>query len=112
MNLVRPINERHAKIEIVGFLFDFVVAILLYRSMFGDAALGDLNIKMVEVARKVGAASKFTGSGGAVVAFCPEGDSQVRLLEEECHQAGFVIQPIKLVPSRLNDIDLKTLKMK
>ncbi|KAG5376997.1 hypothetical protein IGI04_041593 [Brassica rapa subsp. trilocularis] len=36
----------------------------LRRSMFGDACLGAMNIEMVEVARKVGAAAKFTGSGG------------------------------------------------
>lgn len=93
------------------FLLNFVV-VILYRLMFGDDALGDLNIKMVEVARKVGAASKFTGSGGAVVAFCPEGASQVKLLEDACHKAGFVIQPVQLVPSRLNEIDLKTLQIK
>uniref|UniRef100_A0A7N0TR47 glucuronokinase n=1 Tax=Kalanchoe fedtschenkoi TaxID=63787 RepID=A0A7N0TR47_KALFE len=81
----------------------------LRRSMFGEDALGELNIKMVEVARKVGAASKFTGSGGAVVAFCPEGPSQVKLLENECAKLGFVVQPVQVAPSRLNDIDLKTL---
>jgi hypothetical protein len=42
-----------------------------FRQIFGDEALGALNIKKVEVARNVGAAAKFTGSGGAVVAFCP-----------------------------------------
>ncbi|KAE9612773.1 hypothetical protein Lal_00005960 [Lupinus albus] len=82
----------------------------LRRSMFGDEALGDLNIKMVEIARKVGAASKFTGSGGAVVAFCPEGESQVKLLEDECQKAGFVLQPVQIVPSRLNENDFKTLQ--
>lgn len=81
----------------------------MYRSMFGDDALGDMNVKMVEVARKVGAASKFTGSGGAVVAFCPDGPSQARLLEEECQKAGFVIQPVQPGPSRLNEIDKGTL---
>ncbi|KAK9169103.1 hypothetical protein Syun_001243 [Stephania yunnanensis] len=45
----------------------------LRRVMFGDDALGSMNIEMVEVARRVGAASKFTGSGGAVVAICPDG---------------------------------------
>nr|ACU22943.1 unknown [Glycine max] len=84
----------------------------LRRLMFGDDALGDLNLKMVEVARKVGAASKFTGSGGAVVAFCPEGTSQVKLLEDECQKEGFVILPIEPLPSRLNEIDLKTLQIK
>ncbi|KHG01453.1 Glucuronokinase 1 -like protein [Gossypium arboreum] len=81
----------------------------LRRRMFGDECLGALNIEMVEVARRVGAASKFTGSGGAVVAFCPEGPPQVKRLEDECRKAGFSIQAIQVVPSRLNDVDLKTL---
>lgn len=77
--------------------------------MFGDEALGALNIQMVEVARSVGAAAKFTGSGGAVVALCPNGHSQVKLLVDACQKAGFVIQPIKVGPSCLKVIDLKTL---
>ena len=44
--------------------------------MFGDAALGALNLKMIATARGVGAAAKFTGSGGAVVALCPKGAAQ------------------------------------
>lgn len=82
----------------------------LRRRMFGDECLGALNIEMVEVARRVGAASKFTGSGGAVVAFCPDGPSQVKQLEDACQKAGFIVQPIQIVPSRLIDDDLKTLK--
>ncbi|XP_057482617.1 LOW QUALITY PROTEIN: glucuronokinase 1-like [Actinidia eriantha] len=81
----------------------------LRRAMFGDDVLGALNLKMVEVARSVGAAAKFTGSGGAVVAFCPDGASQAKLLEDACHEAGFVIQPVKVVPSCLSKIDHKTL---
>ncbi|XP_059642533.1 glucuronokinase 1 [Cornus florida] len=84
----------------------------LRRVMFGEDVLGDMNIEMVEVARRVGAASKFTGSGGAVVAFCPNGPSQVKLLEEACKEAGFAIQPIKNTPSCLNEVDLKTLSPK
>ncbi|KAJ7974665.1 glucuronokinase 1-like [Quillaja saponaria] len=85
----------------------------LRRSMFGDDALGALNLDMVKVARKVGAASKFTGSGGAVVTFCPGGPPQVKLLEDECQKAGFVIVPVQVVPSRrLNEIDLTTLPIK
>ncbi|XP_065878460.1 glucuronokinase 1 [Euphorbia lathyris] len=80
----------------------------LRRSMFGDAALGDLNIEMVEVARRIGAASKFTGSGGAVVVYCPGGSSQVKLLEDACEKAGFVIQPVQVAPSRLTEEDLMT----
>lgn len=77
--------------------------------MFGDEALGALNIEMVEVARRVGAASKFTGSGGAAVAFCPNGPSQVQRLTDECHRAGFTIQPIEIVPSRLTEADFETM---
>ncbi|KAL3640097.1 Glucuronokinase 1 [Castilleja foliolosa] len=81
----------------------------LRRQMFGDDALGDVNIEMVEVARQVGAASKFTGSGGAVVVFCPQGPSQAKLLEDACKTAGFVFMPIKVMPPFLNEIDLKTM---
>ncbi|KAF5739594.1 glucuronokinase 1 [Tripterygium wilfordii] len=83
----------------------------LRRSMFGDDVLGTLNLEMVEVARRVGAASKFTGSGGAVVVFCPSGPSQVKLLEEECQKAGFVIQQVKIAHSYLKDDDYKTVKV-
>ncbi|KAF8402804.1 hypothetical protein HHK36_010895 [Tetracentron sinense] len=84
----------------------------LRRRMFGDEALGSMNIDMVEVARRVGAASKFTGSGGAVIVFCPDGPSQVKLLEDACQMAGFILQPAMVVPSVLNDVDLKTLSCK
>nr|XP_010922449.1 glucuronokinase 1 isoform X1 [Elaeis guineensis] len=80
----------------------------LRRKMFGDGVLGSLNIQMVEVARSVGAASKFTGSGGAVVAFCPDGPDQAKLLEEACKKAGFIVQQVIIVPPVLNDEDLKT----
>ncbi|KMT08071.1 hypothetical protein BVRB_6g143960 [Beta vulgaris subsp. vulgaris] len=78
----------------------------LRRSMFGDDALGAINLRMVEVARDTGAASKFTGSGGAVVAFCPDGPPQIELLQEACLKAGFIIQPVQVAPSFLKDLDL------
>ncbi|OVA18231.1 GHMP kinase N-terminal domain [Macleaya cordata] len=81
----------------------------LRRRMFGDDALGSMNIEMVEVPRRIGAASKFTGSGGAVIAYCPDGPSQVKFLEDACKEAGFKVQPAVVVPSFLNDVDLKTL---
>ncbi|KAD3641119.1 hypothetical protein R6Q59_003747 [Mikania micrantha] len=84
----------------------------LRRRMFGDAALGALNIEMVEVARSVGAAAKFTGSGGAVVALCPDGPSQVEALTDACKKAGFTIVPVKVVPSVLNEMDIRSLVMK
>ncbi|KAL9289974.1 putative glucuronokinase [Arabidopsis thaliana] len=98
------LNKDHSKlVELMNLNFD------IRRRMFGDECLGAMNIEMVEVARRVGAASKFTGSGGAVVVFCPEGPSQVKLLEEECRKAGFMLQPVKIAPSCLNDSDIQTL---
>lgn len=94
------------------FFLDFIAAefsMWMCRRMFGDDALSALNIEMVEVARRVGAASKFTGSGGAVVVFCPDGPSQVKLLEDACQNAGFILEPIKVIPSLLNEVDLQTL---
>ncbi|VAI54144.1 probable glucuronokinase 2 [Triticum dicoccoides] len=79
----------------------------LRRQMFGDDALGEVNIKMVEVARSVGAASKFTGSGGAVVALCPDGDAQAELLKAACQQAGFAVEPIEVAPSALTEEPIK-----
>ena len=79
------------------------------KEMFGDDVLGSANIKMVEVARSVGASSKFTGSGGAVVALCPDGDSQVELLRKACQEAGFAVQQVKVAPSVLTDVELSSL---
>uniref|UniRef100_A0A0D9Y102 GHMP kinase N-terminal domain-containing protein n=1 Tax=Leersia perrieri TaxID=77586 RepID=A0A0D9Y102_9ORYZ len=67
--------------------------------MFGDDVIGMVNIKMVEVARSVGAAAKFTGSGGAVVALCPDGQAQLLLLQKACQDAGFLLQRIQVAPS-------------
>ncbi|EMS60120.1 putative glucuronokinase 2 [Triticum urartu] len=81
----------------------------LRRKMFGDDALGEVNIKMVEVARSVGAASKFTGSGGAVVALCPDGDAQAELLKTACQEAGFMVEQIEVAPSALTKEELASL---
>ena len=37
------------------------------------------------------AAAKFTGSGGAIVVFCPEGTSQAQKLEQLCSKQGFLM---------------------
>ncbi|KAI5063212.1 hypothetical protein GOP47_0021759 [Adiantum capillus-veneris] len=71
----------------------------LRRQMFGDDVLGAINIRMVEVARSVGAACKFTGSGGAVIAFCPDGPDQVKRLEEACRVAEFTMEKALVAPA-------------
>ena len=42
----------------------------LRRKIYGDAALGELNLRMIEIARQFGSAVKFSGSGGAVIGLC------------------------------------------
>ncbi|XP_019055275.1 PREDICTED: uncharacterized protein LOC104609220 [Nelumbo nucifera] len=71
------------------------------RRMFGDEALGSMDI---EVARKVGAASKFTKRWSCDCFL----SRWMKLLEDACHKAGFIVQP-EVVPSFLYDVDLKTL---
>ncbi|KIY91961.1 hypothetical protein MNEG_16002 [Monoraphidium neglectum] len=68
------------------------------RELFGDAALGDLNLRMINAARSVGAAAKFTGSGGAIVAFCPMGEEQEVLLQDICAAEGFTVVEVQVAP--------------
>jgi glucuronokinase len=79
----------------------------LRRKIFGDGVLGDVNIKMVETARSVGAACKFTGSGGAVVAFCPKGRVQEKVLLEACQSAGFSVEVCRIGSSNVKAVDGK-----
>ncbi len=44
------------------------------------------------------AAAKFTGSGGAAVALCPEGVRQGEALQEACRKAGFECIQIQVGP--------------
>ena len=73
------------------FFFFFFFSHLGFRKMFGDDALGVLNLEMVATARSVGAAAKFTGSGGAIVAFCPMGGAQIERLKAMCIEKDFVV---------------------
>lgn len=51
------------------------------------------------------AAAKITGSGGAVVGFCPEGDLQSARLEELCRKEGFVMVRMDVGPA-VQQLDL------
>lgn len=60
----------------------------LRRQLFGDAVVSAASLAMADVAASVGAAAKLTGSGGAVVALCPEGDGQAAALRAACRARG------------------------
>ena len=42
----------------------------LRRKVYGDRAIGDKNLEMVETARSLGLPAKFAGSGGAIIGIC------------------------------------------
>ncbi len=68
----------------------------LRRQLFGDEALGAQNIRMVDVATRCGAAAKFTGSGGAVVALCPDGAVQEQALQDTCRAEGLRCELVRM----------------
>lgn len=68
------------------------------RRLFGDAVLGSKNIEMIQMCRDVGCGAKFTGSGGACVVVCPDGQSQMDELMQTCVDRGFKIQQAEIHP--------------
>jgi glucuronokinase len=70
------------------------------RKMFTDAGLGDENIRMIEVCQSVGAGAKFTGSGGAIVACCPDGIEQEMRLQTAVEEAGFSFAEVEINSTR------------
>ncbi len=54
----------------------------LRRQLYGDATLGAINIRMIELAKELGFAAKFTGSGGAVVLLHTRSDGQLSEADE------------------------------
>ena len=63
--------------------------------MFGDAALGSTNLRMIEVCRSVGAAAKFTGSGGAAIVLCLN-DEQKDKLKCACANDQFIVLDLQV----------------
>jgi glucuronokinase len=61
----------------------------LRRRTYGDAAIGQKMLKLIEIAQKHGAAAKFPGSGGAVVGMCRD-PAQLGPLREEYVSEGTV----------------------
>ena len=71
----------------------------LRRLMFGDEALGARNVDMVMTPRAFGAGAKFTGSGGAAVVMCPDGNDQWEKVKEACEAKGFKTARVVLNPA-------------
>lgn len=66
----------------------------LRRELYGDMAVGLDNIKMIELARKMGAAAKFPGSGGAIL-ILPKFDRDTGQIIKSFISKGYNIERIK-----------------
>lgn len=65
----------------------------LRRKLYGDKVVGCDNIKMVELARDLGAAAKFPGSGGAIVIF-PQKKSDDKKIIDKFIGSGYLIEKV------------------
>ena len=59
------------------------------RKLYGDACLGAANLEMVQIARSLGAAAKFPGSGGAIVGLARQAEDLFSL-RTAYEAAGYV----------------------
>jgi len=71
----------------------------LRRRLYGDEALGQANIRMIEVARSLGASAKFCGSGGAIVGMYQDS----RHFDEV--KAALTAEGFQVVRARLRETD-------
>jgi glucuronokinase len=60
----------------------------LRRRIFGDKALGALNLEMIDIARSLGCPAKFSGSNGAIVGIYSD-VAQLSALEDAYSQRGY-----------------------
>jgi glucuronokinase len=68
--------------ELMNMNFD------LRRKIYGDKVIGEESLRMIEIARKLGATSKFPGSGGAVIGMY-EDENHYEILKEAYISNGF-----------------------
>jgi len=66
----------------------------LRRRLYGDEALGQQNLAMIEIARRHGLPAKFPGSGGAIVGIYDDPD-RVECVGEDLAKAGYRFTLVK-----------------
>mmetsp|Transcript_38945 Transcript_38945/g.97841 ORF Transcript_38945/g.97841 Transcript_38945/m.97841 type:complete len:358 (+) Transcript_38945:256-1329(+) len=68
------------------------------RQLFGAAALGEVNLGMIRLARQHGLPAKFTGSGGAIVVLC-ETDEALEALQGACRDNQLSVEEVRIAPA-------------
>jgi len=67
----------------------------LRRRIYGDKALGEANLEMIEIGRRLGCPVKFSGSGGAVVGIYQD-EAQRTALEEAYLRRGYAFTTLEI----------------
>eukprot|EP01135_Chromosphaera_perkinsii_P000692 Nk52_evm4s150 gene=Nk52_evmTU4s150 len=72
----------------------------LRRKIYGEECLGADNLRMVSIANQHGCPAKFTGSGGAIVGFCPtpEATKNIPAMRAMFESEGYVFIKLQAVP--------------
>jgi hypothetical protein len=66
------------------------------RKLFGEAALGEHNINMIEIAQAAGLPAKLPGSGGAALILLGEKESLAAELAETYNYHGYKFRPVQV----------------
>jgi glucuronokinase len=67
----------------------------LRREVLGDAALGQENLEMIEIGRKLGAPTKLPGSGGAVIGIFWD-EEHFRKLQRAYNEKGYACVKVEV----------------
>ncbi|MGQ9630188.1 MAG: mevalonate kinase family protein [bacterium] len=73
----------------------------LRRKIYGDKVIGEVNLRMIQIARSFGLPAKFSGSGGAIIGMY-ETEDQFEKLEEAYKKAGFGFTKVKVDPGYID----------
>lgn len=77
----------------------------LRQELFGNDALGKINLEMIKCATDCGAAAKFCGSGGAVLVCCTGGEQQQVDLLNACEEKTFMLEKVKVADALFTDAE-------
>lgn len=77
----------------------------LRRNLYGDEAIGDDNLEMIEIARSHGSPAKFCGSGGAIIGMYETGNQFISLQRSYKEEGFRCVKAIVDLPSR--DVNFK-----
>lgn len=67
-------------------------------ALYGPRRLGPVNLRLRALAESVGASATLAGSGGTLIAVCPEGEEQEQRLVDACRRDGASAERLRIAP--------------